>query len=79
MGEQSKGQESWDLLTPNDKMLSCVEGLHCICTFSCSGQRQKEKREEIENKRKREKLGGKGDGEKGRGEDIKLRSKFLEV
>lgn len=27
------------MLTPNDKMLSCVEGLHCICTLSCSGQR----------------------------------------
>lgn len=78
MGEQSNGQEGWDVLTPNDKMLPCVEGLHCICTFSCSGQRVG-KRKAGENRKREEK--GKLEGEKGRSEEIKPRSsgKFFEV
>lgn len=57
MGEQSHGQKGWDVLTPNDKMLTCVEGLHCSCTFSCSGQREKEGKWKREGEREMVKKG----------------------
>lgn len=60
------------MLTPKDKMLTCVERLHCICTFSCSGQRvrkgkagenrkpeEKGKAGENRKQEEKEKVGGK--------------------
>lgn len=76
MGEQSNGQESWDVLPQMTKCSLVWKGFtaSALCPALVKGW-EREKQRKTENKGKGKSRGGKGDGEKGRGEDIKPRSR----